>query len=358
MNKTLAILLPLLVVTGCGKKDQKAEFVPNVIVKKAVSKKIPIAIDAIGHAVAYNSVDIKAQVEGRLLEVNYTQGKEVKQGDLLLKIDPRPFEAERDKTIAIRAQDNAKLRYAADKVSRYQKLLPENYVSALDYTQYVSDLGTYEAAIMADDADIRLAEINVDYCYIRAPFTGMAGKKLVDIGNLVTNNGDTLVTINQIDPIYLDFSIPERDFLKLMQYQKDHNLDVTILVSDKSYTAKLIVVDNKINPKTGMIPLRAEMANPEKAFWPGQFIRAKVILKYLDDAVMMPVEAQSIGQKGLYVFVIKQDNTAEYRLIKTGEQIDNAIQILEGVKAGERVVVKGQLDVEPGKKVTIKEEAS
>lgn len=350
----ILFILPILLLVGCQKKEQEGEFVPNVTVKAAVSMRIPITIDAIGHVVAYNSAQIKAQVEGRLLEVNYVQGKEVKQNDLLLKIDPRPYEAERDRAIATRAENNAKLRFMAERVARYEKLLPDNYVSPLNYTEYVSDLGTYEAAIMRDDADIRLAEIKLDYCYIRAPFTGVVGKKLVDIGNLVTNNGDTLVTINQIDPIYFDFSIPERDFSKLMQSQKEKNLDVSLLLSDKTYTAKLTVVDNKISRGTGMLPLRAEIANPNKVFWPGQFIAAKVILKWEDAAVLVPVEAQGIGQQGLYVYVIKEDNTAEYRPIKVGERVDHLIQILEGVKAGEQVVTKGQLDVEPGKKVNIK----
>lgn len=349
-NVYLLIIILISCFTGCSRKKPETKApVPRVKVAVAKSQRIPVALDAIGNFTAYNSADIKAQVEGRLEKIHFTQGDEVKEGQLLFTIDPRPFEAKRDDAIARRDQNIARAYYAEEKVSRYRVLLPERYVAELDYIQYKSNLDYYTAAVKEAEAEIRLANINLEYCYIKAPFTGLTSKKMIDIGNLITNNGDTLTIINQLDPIYIDFSIPERDFFKLREYYTKDNLYVQCRFPDypdHPFCAKLILIDNSIQKQVGMVPLRAEIRNPRKMFWPGQFIRSQLILTHIDDAILIPQSALTIGQKGRFVYVVKDDKV-EYRAIEVGETLGSCVQIVKGVHPGEHVVTEGQINLLP-----------
>ncbi len=352
IRKTL-LLVPLLFTLACTKKDKgEVKYVANVGAEHAVSKRIPLMIQGIGHFVAYNSVEIKAQVEGYLMKLHFDEGQFVNEDDLLFTIDPRPYEANLEKAIAERVQALAKLQYAAEKVARYQTLLPDNYVSVLDFIKFQSDLADFEGVVMEKDAEIKLAQINLDFCYIKAPFPGITGKKLIDIGNLITNDGSSLLVVKQIDPIFIDFSLPERDFLKIARYFKDRGLDVEIEFPDhpnNTFTARLLLVDNEIKANTGMIPLRAQICNETALFWPGQFIRANLIVTYIDNAILVPESAVQIGQIGQYVYVIDKDKKAQLRKVSVGEQVGNQVQIVEGsVLPGELVITEGQLSVRPG----------
>lgn len=344
-------LISLLPMVSCGKKqEKKKQVVANVNAAYAQKKRIPIKIDGIGHFVAFNSAEIKAQVEGRLMELHFEEGQFVSEGDPLFTIEPSPYEANLEKAIAERIQMVSQLQYAAEKVARYQTLLPENYVSTLDYIKFKTDMINYEGAVMQKDAEIRLAEINLDYCFIKSPFCGITGKKLIDKGNLITNNGQTMLVIKQIDPIYIDFALPERDFLKISRYCRHGRLNVDVEFPehpDITFTAELILMGNEIDKRTGMIPFRAQMRNPEQIFWPGQFVRADLIVSHVNNAIMVPVSTVQIGQKGHYAFVVKGDK-AEYRHVETGETVGNMIQITKGIEEGELVVTSGQLGVRPG----------
>jgi multidrug efflux system membrane fusion protein len=348
----VGISLTALLLFSCSKKvEPKKTYVPKVKVATAEVKTIPVYIDGIGHTAAYNSAEIKAQVEGRLLKLHFEEGDEVQEGQLLYTIDPRPYEAQLDQMIAERMQNLAKMQYAAEKVACYQPLLPENFVAKLNYFQYVSDLAFYESAVLENDAEIRLAEINLDYCYIKAPFTGVLGKRLIDVGNLIVNDGKPLIVLNQIDPIFLDFTVPERMVMQLLKKQRQGELDVLIEFpeyKDQLFHAKLVLIDNMINSSTGMIPLRAEISNPDHLFWPGQFIRAKVILAHVENAVLIPEIAINFGQKGQFVYVITDKGIAEVKLIKLGQKQGGFVQVKEGLKGGEKVVTDGQINLLPG----------
>ncbi len=350
------IFVTLFILFSCSKQEIKSLPLPKVTVATAEIKKIPISLDAVGHFVALNSAEIKAQVEGTLISLHFQDGETVNEGDLLFTIDPRPYEAALEQSIAERMQNVAKLQYSAEKVARYKTLLANKYVSELDYIQYVSELANLEAAVMQNEASIRLANVNLDYCYIKAPFTGVTGKHFIDKGNLIANDGSTLVLLNQVDPLYIDFSIPEKDYVKIASYQtKGQNLDVLITYPeypDVNATAKLILIDNTVNQNTGMILLRGEIANPERKFWPGQFVKTTLVLYYKEGAIMVPETAINIGQKGRYVYVIK-DGIAEYRAVKIGATIDGSIEILEGVKQGDVVITNGQINVLPNSKVEV-----
>jgi multidrug efflux system membrane fusion protein len=340
------LLLPLL---SCSKKIEPPPYKAKVEVQVAIESTIPIGLKAVGHCCAYNSVEIKAQIEGLLEEIYYKEGGAVSKDDLLAVIDPRPFLATLDKNLAIRAENMAHLKYAAEVVERYQTLVPKEYVSQLEFDGFVKDYQIYEATVMQNDADVALAQLNVDYCYIKAPFSGVAGKKLIDKGNLITNDAPILVVINQIDPIYIDFSLPEKDFKTIMKYKKGATaLTVDIQIpNEKNQKASLILVDNSINTQTGMVPLRAEISNPENLFWPGQYVEATLILKEEENALLIPSKAISTGRDGFYVFIVNSEGKAEYKPITPYGIYGNYTHIKGDIKKGDKVVTRGQINVTP-----------
>ena len=275
-------LLLLSVFIGCSKKKSKSKkIITSVKVQEVISKTIPITLPAVGHVTPFNSADIKAQVEGVLSEVNFSEGHYVQEGELLLKIDSEPYQAKLEEANATLVEDMARFKYAADKVARYEGLLKDDYVSALDFEQYLEQRTSLEAQVMRDRAEVRLATINLDYCFIKAPFSGIISKKLVDKGNLITNNGKTLASIKQINPIYIDFSIPEDSLATVMTKQKKSPLSLSIQTSDNEriYEAKLVMIDNTVNENTGMIQLRGQLKNTDRTLWPGQFSSIKLLIE-------------------------------------------------------------------------------
>ncbi|MCH9811798.1 efflux RND transporter periplasmic adaptor subunit [bacterium] len=360
MNKYLSSIL-LFTLTACNQPVEKKEQPPKVEVGEVIQKTIPIGLKAVGHCTAYNSAEIKAQVEGVLEKLHYEEGTLVKKGDPLFTIDPRPYKAALDKAIAVRAENIAKLKYSAEKVARYQSLLEEDYVSALDFDGFLKDLSEYEATVAANDADICLAEIDLDYCYIKAPFTGIAGKKMIDIGNLIANDGSTMVVINQIDPIFVDFSLPEKDFRSIMSYRKGKDpLTVDVQVpNSKVKKAKLLLVDNVIDVSTGMVPLRAQIANSDSFFWPGQYVEANLILKEEKDAILVPSKAIGNGKNGHFVFVIEEDGTASYKKVQIFNTYGSHTHVIGSLKKGDKVVTRGIINVKPHQKcIVVKKEGS
>lgn len=351
MKNNFLILIIFLFLSSCSKTTEKKEYRARVEVDLVKIKTIPIGLKAIGHCIPYNSVEIKAQVEGVLKELHYNEGSCVNEGELLFTIDPRPYEANLAKALAIRAENIAKLKFAAEKVARYEGLVEESYISQLDFDSLVKDLAECEATVMQNDAEILLSQINLDYCFIRAPFSGIVGKKRIDIGNLITNDGSTMVVINQIDPMFIDFSLPEKDFNTIMKYKKGHTpLIVEIQIPDykKPQKAKLILVDNIINKQTGMVPLRAQVCNKENYFWPGQYVESTLILKQEKNAILVPSNAISTSQKGMFVYVVNSENKAEYKAIKRFNTYGEYTHVEGDLKSGDKVIIRGQINVKPG----------
>jgi|JI9StandDraft_1071089.scaffolds.fasta_scaffold33945_2 multidrug efflux system membrane fusion protein len=358
--KSKTLLLLCLLTVSCEKKTPPRERpLPLVKVETVISETIPITLESIGHVRPYYLAEIKAQVEGVLLETPFKQGDFVEEDDVLFVIDPSVYLAKRDQALADRERYEAQIIYAQEKVERYHALLKDSFVSTLDFIQYATELKTTLADLHRSEATLKLAETYLEYCTVKAPFSGRVGQRLVDKGNLIVNDGKTLLVLNKIDPIYIDFSIPEREFLKLQKYQRQTANGLTIKTffpdyPDYPFTAKLIVIDNMINKETGMIPLRAEIHNKEELFWPGQFVRIKVVLFEEKNALMIPSSAVNIGQKGIYAFVVRKDNIAEYRALELGETLPNdTVQVLKGVAKDERVITRGQINVVPNQRVTI-----
>lgn len=350
--KRLTIILILALCVGCTKKPPTKQLPsPKVKVTPVLKKDINLYLDGIGHVRAYNTAAIKSQVEGVLLGVHYDQGQEVAEGELLLTIDPRPYQAKLDRANAELQETIANLRFAKDRMDRYEPLVGNNYVSQLNYDEYVSKVNFYDANVLQNEAEIATAKINLSYCYVRAPFTGRVGKRLVDEGNLIANDGTAMITMTQTKPIYIDFALSERDFYKIKEGQA-----VEVVVPEKKghVDASLIVVDNKVNPNTGMIGLRAVTPNKNEELWPGQFIRAKLKIGEVKGALLVPTEAIVAGQQnGRYVYVLAEGNTVTYRRVHLGEKIGEMYQILKGIEEHDQIVTSGQINLKPNDKVQV-----
>ena len=353
------LLVATLLLAGCSATKHARKLPPpRVEVSHVVQKTVPEYVSAIGHFTAYNEAAIKARVEGELFKIHYAEGKRAQKGDLLVTLDPRPYEATLAKTRAELAKNIASLNFAKEKVGRYETLVSDNYVSKLNFDSYVTTVQELEAAIDENQAEIADAEVNLSYCYIKAPFTGRIGKQLVDEGNMIQPNGDTLLQIRQLDPLYVDFTVSERDLPLIQEYQKDKNLPLHITLPDrdeKVHVGELIVIDNKVDESIGMVGLRGIIQNEEELLWPGQFIRVKVVVKEKKGALLVPQLAIGTSQKGKFVYVV-HDDVAEMRIVKIGNVYGDLIEITSGLSADELVITKGKINVRPGGRVNVVKE--
>jgi membrane fusion protein, multidrug efflux system len=350
-----------LVIAGCshGSADPfgEREAVP-VLAAKAVQKTVADTIHAIGRVEAYSTVDIKAQINGQIMQVNFRQGQDVQQGDLLFTIDPRPFEAALQQAEANLAKDRAQARQAAADEKRYAFLLKQGVGSRQQYDQIEATAASLAASVQADEAEVQTAKLNLAYTQIRAPITGRTGDLLVHAGNIVKPDADTaMVVINQVHPVYVDFAIPEHKLPEVRAYMEKHKLGVEVSLPEQqgpAETGELNFVDNSVDAKTGTINLKGLFDNSDGRLWPGEFVNTKLILNQRNDAILVPSEAIQSGQEGSHVFVVMPGMKVEMRQVVVGESLDNQTIVTSGLKAGETVVTDGQLKLIPGAKVTIK----
>lgn len=351
------LVASIALISGCQKKVQVVQRpVPKVEAATAFSATIPLFLEGIGHVKAFNSVEIKSQVEGRLMEVYYDQGSVVHENQLLLTIDPRPYKAQLAEAEGTLLESKANLKFAEEKVSRYTKLVEDEFVSKLNYDEYTTNVQALLGAIKKNEGAVANAKVNLDYCYIKAPFTGRVGRRLVDKGNVVANDGATLVTLNQIQPIYVDFSLPEKDLSSILARRGQASLVVEAYIPEKEPIKErgmLVVIDNTVDTSTGMIPLRAQFANERELMWPGQFAKVRYILEEKHEATLVPEEAIVLTQKGNSVWVIDATNKATLRAVKVGEKLGGVWEILEGIQPGEKVITVGQINVRSGDVVEI-----
>ena len=351
------VLTSFLVVTlfSCSKQQPVVDkALVKVETAVALETTIPVFCEGIGHVKASKTAEIKAQVEGRLKTINYIQGQRVKEGDLLVTIDPRPYEAKLQEAQGLLCESQAQLRFAEEKVMRYSKLLNEDYVSKINFDQYVSSAEALLATIQKNEGVVKEAQVNLDYCYIKAPFEGRVGKKLIDEGNLIANDGAALLTLQQIEPVYVDFSLPEKELSRIFSLGNLENIVIKAHLSQSEpieCTGKLLVIDNTVDSSTGMIPLRAEFSNQEHILWPGQFVKVRVILKEKPKALLVPDEAINLSQKGFYVFILDKEKKAYVTPVTLGEKIGGVVEILSGILPGQKVVTNGQFNLKEGDEV-------
>jgi multidrug efflux system membrane fusion protein len=312
-----------------------------VLVAKVITKDVPIYLDEIGTCAAYETVQVQAQVSGQIITRDFQDGSDVKKSDLLFTIDPRPFQAALDQAKAQAALDQATLK-------RQEDLRGRKVISQQDYDIAVANAQKSKAVADA-------AQVNLDFCYIKSPINGRIGLRNVDVGNLVGPSSPPLVTIQGLDPIYTDFTVSETDLPLVRRYLGGSNVKVETRSPDVGKpprTGDLYFIDTAVQPGAGTVKARAVTPNPDHAFWPLEFVRVRFILDKLKDANLVPSQAVQISQSGPFVFVLKPDNTVDLRQVKPGQRQDSDTTVIEeGLKAGETVVVTGQLALAPGTKV-------
>jgi multidrug efflux system membrane fusion protein len=351
----------LAAATGCSKQQGAggAPQLPPTLVTVAVAKPatVPVYLDEIGKSVAFESVVVMPQVAGRITERDFVDGADLKKGQLLFVIDPRPFQAQVDLAVAQLAQSKAALDLAESQFKMYQSLNDPRAVSQLDFQTKKNAVDVGQAQVQAAQAAVENAKLNLEYCTIRSPINGRAGERLVDVGNIVQANTTALLSIQRLDPIYADFTITEQDLPGVRQQMSRGVLKTLVrLPSDSEETARsgsLTFFDNAVQNATGTINLRATVANADHHFWPGEFVNVRLILSTQANAVLIPSEATQISQKGPFVYVIHADNSAELRPVTLGQRQGDDVVATSGVAAGERVVLTGQLGVIPGGQVII-----
>ncbi len=378
--------LSALALTGCESKANPAFDRPPapVSVATAVERDVPVYLDEIGKCVAREVVSVQPQVSGRITEILFKDGADLKAGDPLFTIDPRPFEAERErvqaslaKDTAVEKQDEANLakdivlaKNGEVQAQRYADLIKQEGVTKEQYDQVRTDAESLQATVSADKAaiesakqaievdkaQIESAQVQLDYCHIKSPINGRAGHRLVDIGNVVAANSGSLLVIQRLDPIYADFTVTESDLTAVQRNMSRGALKVEVRLPDDPGPPKLgdlTFLDNAVQDATGTVMLRATVPNSDYLLWPGRFVKVRLVLSTLQKAVLVPAAAPQMSAKGPFVYVVGPGSTAEMRPVKVGQRQSDLVVIEQGIKPGESVVVNGQMGVTPGGKVRV-----
>lgn len=349
---------------GCSKPadDAVAAAKPQVTVPVSVAtaeiRSVPYDITAIGNVEPLASVALKSRVDGQITEVLVRDGQEVTKGQLMFQIDPRPFQIQLQQAEANRARDLAVFDNASAQEARYKDLLAQKYISADGYAQVKANLDVAAASLRANEGSIDNAKLQLEFTRIRAPINGRLGKVQLARGNLAkANDTNPLVVINQVNPIYVSFSIPEQVLPQLREAMKHSALRVHALPSEggaAGATGELTFVDNTVDTGTGTIRLRATFRNDNNALWPGQFANVRLQLGQQEEALVIPATAVQTGPKGAYVYTLAQDNTVQLRDVIVARTASEGAVIQQGLSAGEKVVVDGQSRLKPGAAVVVK----
>jgi len=339
------------------KKGVRGPAAVPVSVTSAIQKSIPVRLQAIGNVEAFSTVAIKARVDGQINSVNFKEGQELRKGEVLFRIDARPYEATLKQAEANALRDAAARDQALSQERRYKELLEKNFISKEAYAQIATNAQTAEATARASQAALENARLNVEYCTIVSPLDGYAGKVLLQVGNLVkANDVSPLVIINQVRPIYVNFAVPEQTLGSLRGYMASGPLAVEVTLSGEANVlaeGRLIFVDNAVDPTTGTIKLRGQFDNKDASLWPGQFVNVRVRLFDQTDAILIPARSVQTGPEGQYVYVVKADKTAELRKV-TVERSEGEQVVVKGLAKDEQVVTRGALRLAPGVRVEIR----
>jgi len=353
----LPVFLAVAVV-GCRREVRTTGPPPPrpVEVATASARDVPLYIDEIGTCAAVETVVVQPQVSGSIAKIHFADGAEVRKGDPLFTIDKRPFEAERSKAEAALAQDRVKRDFARIKLKRADKLWQAGTISPEEFDAAKSEADAAEAQVRADEASLAVAGINVEYCEIRSPIDGRTGERLVDVGNVVEANKARLLELRRQDPIYVHFTVPEADLPRVRRFLGQRSLEAMVAAPsepDQQRSGKVDFLDNAVQGASGTVRLRVVLDNTDRKFWPGQFVNVRLLLDTLKGAVLVPARTVQVGQRGPFVFVLKQDGTVDLRQVKPGQRQGDEMVIMDGVAAGEIVVTAGQLTLSPGARVSV-----
>ncbi len=363
----LMVMIILLFCCACSKKDKsdaaaamtasKNRPVP-VMVTKVVAKTVPFDIKAVGNAEAYSSVVIRTQIGGMITRQAVRDGQNVSKGDLLCVIDPRPFEIALKDAKAKLDRDIALLEKAQEDMNRYTRLVEKNVVSKEQYDQTATNTKALQATIRQDEASVERARLDLEYTSVRSPISGKVGSILLNEGNVIKANDDrAIMSINQIQPIYVSFSVPERYLADIYQAMSQAEPEVTVFAEGDEANAlkgELVASDNAVDKNTGTIRLKGLFANADNRLLPGQFLRVNLKLSETERALTVPSKAIQTGISGEFAYVVKSDNTVELRPVRVARILDGQTVIESGLKIEDTVVTDGHILLTPGRSVEIR----
>lgn len=323
----------------------------------AETRNVPVYVEGLGSVQAFNTVNVKTRVDGQITKVFFREGQEVKSGDSLFQIDPRPYQAAVQQAQATQQKDEAQLQSAQLDLDRMTKLLAPGFQTRQGYDQQKATVAQLQASVKADQAQIDNAQLSLEYSLVKSPIDGRTGQRLVDVGNLVqTAQNANLVTITQMRPIFVSFTVPASQLDDIRKNQAQHPLQVVAYgMDDKSQLAQgeLTLIDNQVDAATGTIHLKAQFDNNGEPLWPGEFVNAHLVLTTRENAVTVAEEAVMQGPDGPYVYVLTNDDTAQRRAVKVAATQEGLAVISSGLKSGERIVVEGQYRLTDGAKVKV-----
>ncbi len=355
------LLLLALVLGGCSDNSGGKAKVENGPKKRAApvsigisgKKTVPVELKAVGTVEPFATVAIKSQITGTLKSIHFKEGDDVRKGDLLFSLDPRPFTAMLNQAQGSLIRDKAQLDNARKELERYSNAAKKGYVSTEQAEQAETKVATLAATIKADEAAVENARLQLEFCTIYAPIDGRTGELPVAEGNLIKANADTaMVTINQVTPIKVSFTVPGKHFGEIKKYRDENSLQVSLTgPGEMPVMGTFAFFDNTLDPATGTLRLKGNFANKDKILWPGQFVEVRLLLTSRPDVTVVPTQAIQLGQRGTHIFVVKDDMTVEDRYITTGAFFAGETVVESGLTPGERVVTEGQLQLTNGTKI-------
>lgn len=355
----------LVILGGCDKFNRAPAATTGsapppapVMVGVAQARDVPVELRPIASVEPFATVTVRSRVSGQMQKIHVTPGQDIKAGDLLFEIDPRPFEIALHEAEARLDRDIALAKNAQVDADRMAGLRKNNVATQeeADKMQFAAEAA--KATVRADEAAIEHEKLQIDYSKIHSPVNGRAGSYLADVGNVIKEDDTDLLIINQIQPIYVSFALPEQDLARVKQHMQPTAPMVDVIIPPDTAareTGQLSFIDNKVDSTTGTIRMRATFANEDRRLWPGQFVQATLKLTIEKDATVVPTRAVQTGQQGKFVFVVRDDLTAELRPVTIRREIGDDSVIDSGLAPGERVVLDGHLRVVPGAKVSIKD---
>jgi multidrug efflux system membrane fusion protein len=358
----ISLLLLLIASMGAchdSKAKQSTQRAVPVKVGVVTQQNVPVQINVIGNVESFNTVSIKALVGGEVIDVHFKEGQEVKKGDLLFQIDPRPYDAALKQAEAQLARDQAQAKNAEEQAKRYQILVQNNYVSVDQYDQIRSNAEALAATVQADRANVENNRLQLAYCIIKSPIDGRVGAVLVNKGNVVKANDVGMVTINQITPIFVTVSVPEQYLADIKKYMAEGSLKMEAIIpgdEKRPEQGVLTFVNNAVDTATGTIQLKGTFTNKNMRLWPGQFVNVLITLTTQRNAILIPSAALQTGQEGQYVFVVKPDFTVESRSVMIARSYGDFTVLVRGASPGEKVVTDGQINLITGVHVVLKDE--
>jgi multidrug efflux system membrane fusion protein len=328
-----------------------------VEVADAIRANVPVYLQGLGTVQAFNTVTVKTRVDGQIQKVSFVEGQHVKAGDVLVQIDPRPYQAAYDQVVAKKAQDEAQLANAKLDLERYAALLKTSAAPRQQADTQRALVAQLEATVRADQGAIDAAKVQLDYTSIASPIDGVTGIRLVDQGNIVhATDTNGIVVVTELQPISVVFSLPEDNLQSVAQAMAQGPVEVAALSRDGKTEfdrGTLLLIDNAIDQTTGTIRLKATFPNPNNALWPGQFLNVRLLLQTERNVLTVPSAAVERGPNGLFTYVVKSDSTVEMRTVTVGQDTGTIAVIASGLAPGDRVVTAGQYRVQPGAPVQV-----